>query len=273
MAGKLSKLSSSGRAVWTTLKRSFRDQAHLATIPTDPRIDDTYVVEFPKSGVTWLTFLIATVNLKMSGINRVPTFYAINDSVPDIHTSRNVPPPLPFPGHRFIKSHAPYNPLYSKVIYLVRDPRDVMASYHAFTTKLGWYQNDLSAMIRDPKWGIQAWCDHAEGWLTQTKPSVSFTVIRYEDLRTDTLGCLQRLYKLHGFDLDESLLQDAIKACEFGKMKENESFCSEKNLTLPQDFTFVRKGGSSHKDEMSPSDTDYILGHAKKYMDIFGYDV
>jgi hypothetical protein len=170
------------RAYMIGLRHNLRNQPHLSTLPSSPRIDDTFLVEFPKSGITWLTFLIASVNLQKSGIERQPTFFAINDLVPDIHVSRHLPPPLPFPDMRFIKSHAGYNPLYSKVIYLVRDPRDVMVSYYAFARKLGWYNGSLHDMIKDPQFGIKAWVAHANSWLDETKPSVSFNVIRYEDL-------------------------------------------------------------------------------------------
>lgn len=271
MVTRFSKLRSSSTALLQNLRRSLRDQAHRITTPSEPRIDDTYLVEFPKSGITWLTFLLASVNLQKSGIQRAPTFYAINDLIPDIHTSRHLGPALSFPGHRMIKSHASYNPLYSKVIYLVRDPRDVMASYYAFMSKLGWYQDTLSAMLRDPHFGIEAWCNHAQGWLTQTRPSVSFTVLRYEDLRSDTFNCLKKLYRLLGYEIEESILKNAIEISSFIKMKENEYFCSENNLTLPKDFTFVRKGGSSHKNELTADDIIYINEKAKNIMKIFNY--
>lgn len=272
MADKFKKIKATSNAFCRGLRRRLRDQPHLLTTPSTPRIDDTFLVEFPKSGITWLTFLIASVNLQKSGIDRQPTFFAINDLVPDIHTSRHLPKPLPFPGHRFIKSHAPHNPLYSKVIYLVRDPRDVMASYHAFATKLGWYQGSLSDMIRDQYFGIEAWVNHAQSWLTQTRPSVSFNVIRYEDLRSDTAGVLKHIYALLGFTIEPEVIHTAVESSSFSKMKANEGFCTDRNLTLPSDFTFVRKGGNSHKEEISAEDLGYIEQLAGETMKVFGYE-
>lgn len=271
MADKFKNIKATSNAFWRGLRRRLRDQPHLLTSPSTPRIDDTFLVEFPKSGITWLTFLIASVNLQKSGIDRQPTFFAVNDLVPDIHTSRHLPTPLPFPGHRFIKSHAPHNPLYSKVIYLVRDPRDVMASYHAFAGKLGWYQGSLSDMIRDQQFGIEAWVKHVQSWLTQTRPSVSFSVIRYEDLLSDTAGILHHIYALLGFNIEQHVIHAAVVGASFSKMKENDAFCADRNLTLPKDFTFVRKGGTSHKEEISAEDLRYIEQHAGETMKIFGY--
>lgn len=273
MTDKLKKIEATSLAFWRGLRRRLRDQPHLLTTPSNPSIDDTFLVEFPKSGITWLSFLIANINLQKSGIERQPTFFAINDLVPDIHTSRHLPPPLPFPRHRFIKSHAPHNPLYSKVIYLVRDPRDVMTSYHAFTSKLGWYNGSLSDMIRDQHFGIEAWINHTQSWLTQTRPSVSFNVIRYEDLRSDTAGILKHIYALLGFTIEPEVIHAAVENSSFSKMKENEAFCADGNLTLPSDFTFVRKGGSSHKEDISAEDLRYIEKLAGETMKIFGYKI
>lgn len=273
MAANFQKLQAASRAFWQSLRRSLRDHPHLLTSPSQPRIDDTFLVEFPKSGITWLTFLIASVNLQKSGVDRKPTFFAINDTVPDIHSSRHLPPPLPFPGHRMIKSHAPYNPLYNKVLYLVRDPRDVMASYHAFASKLDWYRGSLGEMIRDRGFGIEAWCAHAQSWLTQTRPSVSFSVVRYEDLLADPAAVLRHVYQLLGFSIEDEIIQQAVQAGSFSVMRDNEAFCAEKNLTLPKDFTFVRKGGSSHKDAMTAEHTDYINRVAGDTMKVFGYSV
>ncbi|MBN8197314.1 sulfotransferase domain-containing protein [Thalassospira povalilytica] len=271
MGSNFRKVMDAGRAYMIGLRHNLRNQPHLSTLPSSPRIDDTFLVEFPKSGITWLTFLIASVNLQKSGIERQPTFFAINDLVPDIHVSRHLPPPLPFPDMRFIKSHAGYNPLYSKVIYLVRDPRDVMVSYYAFARKLGWYNGSLHDMIKDPQFGIKAWVAHANSWLDETKPSVSFNVIRYEDLQANAGGVLKRIYSLLGYSIEDEIIGRAVDLASFSAMKENEAFCSENNPTLPADFKFVREGGSSYKAEISKEDIDFIEKVAGETMSAFGY--
>lgn len=271
MASKLTKIKDIAGEWWQATRREVRDKAYMATTPYSPRIDDTFLVEFPKSGVTWLTFLIASINLQKSGIDRRPTFFGINDLVPDIHTSRHLPPPLPFPGHRFIKSHAPYNPLYSKVIYLVRDPRDVMVSYHAFASKLGWYHGSLSDLVRDRHYGIDAWVHHAQSWLTNTKPGVSFSVVRYEDLYRDTESTLRQIYTLFGYSIEQQIMEKAIENASFQEMRENEVFYNSSNPTLPDHFAFVRKGGSSHKENLSSGDVAFIISRAEGIMKVFGY--
>lgn len=273
MSNRFHQLRSSGRAALAQLRRAVRDRAHVGLAPADRRVDDTFLVEFPKSGVTWLSFLLAKVNLQMSGIDRNPTHFAINDLVPDIHQSNHLGNGLPFPGHRIIKSHAPHNPLYAKVFYLVRDPRDVMASYHAMLTILGQYQGDLASMVDSPDLGIAAWCDHVEGWLTRTRPGVSFNVIRYEDLQEDTEGVLRHIYRVLGYTIPDGVLKTAVDTASFQAMKDDEALCSARNLALPKGFTFVRKGGRSHEGDMAPDLARRIVDRAGPLMRRLGYDV
>src|ERR1700680_1912974 len=90
--------------------------------PVNPLISDLYLVEFPKFGVTWLSFILANINLLVAGESRLATYFNINDLIPDIQYSRDLPlPDHRFPGFRIIKSHSPYNPSYKKVILLVRN--------------------------------------------------------------------------------------------------------------------------------------------------------
>jgi len=47
---------------------------HCIATPTKQCHDDVWLVEFPKSGVTWFSFLVANVNLIKSGVEKEVTF-------------------------------------------------------------------------------------------------------------------------------------------------------------------------------------------------------
>src|SRR6516162_9005881 len=92
--------------------------------------DDVYLVSYPKSGNTWIRFLIANVVYPEQN----PDFSNINDLLPDledmaIRDLKHVPRP------RLLKSHQYFDPRYPKVIYIVRDPRDVAVSTYYFRIK------------------------------------------------------------------------------------------------------------------------------------------
>lgn len=79
--------------------------------PRNPRHDDVYIVELPKSGITWLSTIIANINLLESNEKIKITFYNVHQYIPDIHSSLNINyhPLWSFPKFRFIKSHDTYN--------------------------------------------------------------------------------------------------------------------------------------------------------------------
>src|SRR5467141_466425 len=89
--------------------------------------DDVFLVSYPKSGNTWTRFLVA--NLVYPEKN--PDFSNINELIPDpeaMHKRDLERAARP----RLIKSHQYFDPRYPKVIYIVRDPRDVVLSEYYF---------------------------------------------------------------------------------------------------------------------------------------------
>jgi hypothetical protein len=249
------------------------NKQYYKVMPINPLHDDLYVVAFPKSGVTWLNFLMANVHLKMSGSNQNITFYNIDDFLPDIEQVRclkeNI---LLFPGHRVIKSHAEFNPLYQKIIYLVRDPRDVMVSYYWFLKNAGSFQEDLSQLIRSQTYGIAAWCRHVQGWVERTPLSSRIEFIRYEDMKADIFKVLSRIYTLLGHQIPTPVLEQAIELASFDNMKKLEA-----DYNFGGDFRFpglefVRKGKpGSYVDEMSEDDLALISAKASRWLTLFGY--
>src|SRR5215472_10086604 len=87
--------------------------------------DDTFIVSYPRSGNTWTRFLIANLLHPDEPV----TFANIETIIPDTsalssRALKRVPRP------RLIKTHEYFEPRYRKVIYLVRDPRDMAVSLY-----------------------------------------------------------------------------------------------------------------------------------------------
>ena len=210
-------------------------------LPGERHDDDLFVVEFPKSGVTWLTFLLANVNVQLAGDRRAVTYFNLNDFVPDVQSISHVSVPrAALPGYRFFKSHAPYMSEYRKVFYLVRDPRHVMVSYWIFLTGLGWYRGTLEELVADRTHGIRAWTRHITGWLDGIHPSASFTLIRYEDLLSSPHAELGRLYRLLGMPVTDEIIATAVERSSIERMREFEAEAAAGHPAL-QNFEFVRR--------------------------------
>src|SRR5437870_10262199 len=92
--------------------------------------DNTFIVSYPRSGNTWTRFLVA--NLLHPG--EPATFLNIERWVPDseAQSSRYL---KRIPRPRVIKSHQYFDHRFKKVVYIVRDPRDVALSYYDFHRK------------------------------------------------------------------------------------------------------------------------------------------
>jgi hypothetical protein len=241
--------------------------------PEEPLHDDLYVVSFPKSGTTWLNFIMANVHLKMSNRDQQVTFYNIHDFIPDIMQNRCLRKDiLPFPGHRVIKSHSEVNPLYNKIIYLVRDPRDVMVSYYWFLKQLQLWHEDLPQLIRSETYGIEAWSRHVQGWVEKTPVTSHIFFMRYEDMKSDPHKVIRQIYFLLGYKLSEEVLNQAIELSSFENMKKLEAEYNYGGDFRFPGFEIVRKGKSgSYRDELSEGDLNLISEKASRWLSLFGY--
>jgi len=84
------------------------------------RPDDVFIVSYPRSGNTWVRFLIANLLAPDEKI----TFRNIENYVPSIYKSADTLDTRG--GRRYIKSHNPCYELYPKLIYVYRDGRDAL---------------------------------------------------------------------------------------------------------------------------------------------------
>src|ERR1035438_4061948 len=92
--------------------------------------DDVFILSFPKSGNTWTRFLIANLIYPETPAD----FSNINRLIPDPEAmSKRDLAKMPRP--RIIKSHQYFDPRYPRIIFIVRDPRDVLLSTYHFQRK------------------------------------------------------------------------------------------------------------------------------------------
>ena len=257
---------------WSGLKEDTKYQIYKKTLPVNPRHDDVYLVEFPKSGVTWLSFLIANVNIRMSGLDKEINFYNIHQHIHDIHHNRFMNfQENNFPYFRFIKSHS-FNPFYNQVIFLIRNPFAVLESYYYFLIDLKQIPENMKVydFVRDQRYGIDAWVRFMDKWHNDARPSQAIYLIKYEDMIKDTFHEIKNLYLHLGFQISDEIIQQTVNCSEYNAMQALEAKYRSKSCIY--NIYFLRK--EKYKDKFfDKRSIDYIFVASQKYLDLYQYNI
>jgi hypothetical protein len=173
---------------------------------------DVFVVSYPRSGNTWLRFLLTNALRP----DRTATFTTVGKAVPDIYEEadrallRRTQP-------RILKSHEPFDERYGRVLYLVRHPADVAVSYYHYlidTRVIGagyeiarFVDSFLAGRLDD----FGTWRDHLAGWLDGRHGSANFVLVRYEDMVRSPEDALAAVLALVGAKTDEATIATAVE--------------------------------------------------------------
>lgn len=213
---------------------------------------DTFLVSYPKSGNTWVRFLLA--NLIASTPPK--SFPEANSVIPDVHNKKSL---AILKGvaesNRILKSHFAFEPAYNKVIYIVRDPRSVAVSQYFFKIRRGEISKDMAFSNYFQKFlkGFEdhygSWGEHAASWIAAREHNPDFYLVRYEDLKQDTKGELSKMVDFLGLKVGDDLIDKAIENSSLTSMQkiEKESKLGHDSLSKKGDLSipFVRKGSST----------------------------
>jgi hypothetical protein len=184
--------------------------------------DDTFIVSYPRSGNTWIRFLISN----LMHPDETVTFANIERLIPDTSSQSNRALKRT-PRPRLIKSHQYFDPRYRKVLYIVRDPRDLVLSYYDFQRKyrqieegypLECYVDDfVCGRLISADWGT--WGENVASWVTTRAKSKNFHLLRYEDLIEDTAHELARVAAFLDIEPTPEQLTRAIELSSADRMR------------------------------------------------------
>jgi len=223
-------------------KRAFGLQSPGRNMAVFP--DDTFLVSYPKSGNTWARFLIAHLvrpneKIDFSNVNRVIPG-------PEVTRNRDL---IRLPRPRIVKSHQYFDPRYPRIIYIVRDPRDVVVSQYHFQRKRKLLADHfpLTEFVRLFLAGetcfYGSWGEHVASWLATRHGTPGFLLLRYEDMIQDTAQELSKVACFLNLPATPDLLERAVDRSSADRMRQLEKsqaqlFTSTKDTR--QDIPFVR---------------------------------
>lgn len=223
---------------------------------TKVRSSDIYIVSYPKSGNTWMRFLFGNVLFEGNF-----DFTNMNDKIPDIyHKSKSFIDKLTSP--RVIKSHEQFNNslISAKVIYIYRDPRDVVVSYYYWYKKFSpknakSFDSFFEKFIKG-KLTYGLWSQHVSAWKkAATKHPESVYVIKYEDLKDNPFVHFKNILKFCNINVNSETIHKAIDRSSFNSMKKKEEEQEKNSLFKDTDTTikFVRSGKSEWHELLNQS--------------------
>jgi Sulfotransferase domain len=189
--------------------------------------DDVFITSFPRSGNTWTRFLIGNLIHQESPV----TFNNVESRIPEIYgNSDQAMRRLPRP--RMLKSHESFDARYARVIYVVRDPRDVAVSKYHYNIATGTHPAGYPIEDFVPRfiagefhsmWGT--WADHVMSWLSLRTNGTGFLLVKYEDLKLETKTTLERIaaflkrWSFPALDLSPQKIERAIQLSSPERMR------------------------------------------------------
>jgi len=232
-------------AGWKQYRGLYPPGRRIAVFP-----DDIFLVSYPKSGNTWTRFLIA--NLVYPEKN--PDFSNINDLLPDVEgmSKRDL---ARAPRPRVLKSHQYFDPRYPKVLYVVRDPRDVVLSEYHFDIKRRAIAEDfplqqfVSRFVRgELNHPYGTWGENVATWFYTRGTDPRFLLVRYESLQSQAMEEMGRIAHFMGISPDPERLAFAIKQSAADRMRELEKkqahlWSSTKDTRQDKPFVRAAKAG------------------------------
>jgi len=241
--------------------------------------DDTFLVSFPRSGNTWARFLVCN----LIAPDHPVSFAELESKIPEIYfvSDRKL---RAFPRPRVIKSHECFDPRYPKVIYIVRDPRDVLISYYEFQLKRRVLTDDCSLdqflprfmeSAIEPK--IGSWRDHVVSWIATRAGQSQFLLLRYEEMLANTHREASRIASFLGVDAAPERIARAVELSSADRMRKLEreqagQWSATKKTR--QDKPFVRKAVSGDwKSRLSNSCVAQIESAWGDVMTSVGYEL
>jgi hypothetical protein len=247
--------------------------------------DDVFIVSYPRSGNTWTRFLIGNLLYQDDPI----TFSNIESRIPEIyfnpdHVMRGLPRP------RILKSHECFQPRYKRIIYIVRDPRDVCVSNYHHNLKAGNIPDNypmdefVPRFLRadfDTQFG--SWADNVGSWIAMREHEPGFLLLRYEDMKAAPIGELAKVATfLHQFSFrdiqaDTGRLTRAVELSTPERMRELEKREAKDwavTKSTRQDKPFVRSAvAGGWKATLSPKSVALLESELGPLMTRLGYSL
>ncbi len=206
---------------------------------------DVLVVSFTKSGRTWLRVLLSNLFSRRFGLSDKElldgdNLHRLAPLVPKVYFAPDTKFPYPELGPALVFASSR-----QKVVFLVRDPRDVAVSFYFHVKHRAGPRElrrkkipeaarglDLDAFVLDPGCGAARNIAYLNRWAAE-RPGLREThLVHYEALVADTIGAFTAVLDFIGQPTDPSLVAEVVDFASFESLqrKEREGFFTSDRL-------------------------------------------
>ncbi|XP_066979277.1 sulfotransferase 1A1-like [Macrobrachium rosenbergii] len=244
------------------------------------RDTDVMVMTFPKCGTTWAQEIIWTMRnspnldhpwaskppltrspfmdydmlmgkMPEPGSSAYPIYEMFLEMCPGKNPNDGINVQLAeyIPDPRTIKSHLPFSLMppsmldTAKVVYVARNPKDVIVSYHHFyklmeeTEFVGQLEDFLDLFVNDDLIYGPYWLHLKEAWERRDHPNLH--IIFFEGVKENVLKELEKLNDFLGTNLTEEQLKGIAEYTSFENMRRRGNESREKNRPIKRAETEV----------------------------------
>uniref|UniRef100_A0ABI7XJ43 Sulfotransferase n=1 Tax=Felis catus TaxID=9685 RepID=A0ABI7XJ43_FELCA len=191
------------------------------------RESDVFIITYPKSGTSWFQQLLSLIYFEehRKGIGNLETV----DRVPFFEYNFRKMDFVERPSPRLFATHLPYYLVprglknkKAKIIYIYRNPKDVMCSYFHFSKNVtlqvtSSFEEFMEQFLEGKVLG-SLWFDHIKGWY-EHKSLFNIQFLMYEEMKKDLRGSVLKVCKFLGKELSEEDLDAVVRQATFENMK------------------------------------------------------
>ncbi|XP_018612588.1 amine sulfotransferase-like [Scleropages formosus] len=218
------------------------------------RDSDVFVITYPKSGTIWMQQILSLIEGR--GDVTVTMHKEASQRIPWLEDAGGKNRFAGDPSPRLRVSHLDYKFMpralkqkRGKVIYLARNPKDILVSYFHFHYYAAVFEtpenfSDFFEKFLEGRVFCGRWFDHIKTWYSH-KDEMNFLYLTYEEMIQDLRAAVERISMFMGKELINAELDSVAEHSTFDEMSKN-PYANYRNVSdelLHQNKgAFMRKG-------------------------------